>query len=256
MMSVPVSLISPMSHKFELREGACIITDAHYSQKRPQLLAFFQAIYNKEIAVPQLILLGDIFDALFGSITYTCQENREMITLLEAIAKDTEVIYFEGNHDFNLKKVFKNITVFPLAMQPVLASYEGKKIYFAHGDFDGKMGYKLYTALIRNQAVLYLLWAIDTLFNHIILKKLEAYLDKKDDCKELVWFDEFIENRFQKRFACDYFIEGHFHQNKTILLEDFTYINLAAFACNQRYFIVKSTQDKELLEQREFSKEM
>jgi len=245
-----------MSHKLELREGAYIIADAHYSHKRPQLLAFIQAIASKKLQPSQLILMGDIFDALFGLIDYTYEENQEMINLLEAIAQEIEVIYFEGNHDFNLKVVFQNIKIFPLAQQPQVLHYGETKVCMAHGDFDGKVGYKIYTALIRNPFILFILKYIDIALGHRIINKIEEHLDKKDDCKELGWFEDFIKNRFANRFECDYFIEGHFHQNKSFKLSSFIYINLAAFACNQRYFIVKSLQDKELLEENQFSKEI
>ena len=245
-----------MSHKLELREGAYIIADAHYSHQRPQLLAFIQAIASKKLQPSQLILMGDIFDALFGLIDYTYEENQEMINLLEAIAQEIEVIYFEGNHDFNLKVVFQNIKIFPLAQQPQVLHYGETKVCMAHGDFDGKVGYKIYTALIRNPFILFILKYIDIALGHRIINKIEEHLDKKDDCKELGWFEDFIKNRFTNRFECDYFIEGHFHQNKSFKLSSFIYINLAAFACNQRYFIVKSLQDKELLEENQFSKEI
>jgi len=244
-----------MSHKLELREGAYIISDAHYSLQRPELLALIEDIHSKKLQPSQLILMGDIFDALFGSIEYTYETNQRMIELIEAIAKEIEVIYLEGNHDFHLKVIFQNVIIFPLAQQPVTLSFENKKVCLAHGDFDGKLGYKIYTALIRNPFVLFVLKYLDKALNHLIINKIEGHLDKKDDCVELSWFEEFIQNRFKNRFECDYFIEGHFHQNRRLKLEDFTYINLAAFACNQRYFIVKSLQDKEFLQEHKFCNE-
>jgi len=244
-----------MFHNIELSEGAYIISDAHYSPKRPELLAFIKAIHSKKLQPTQLILMGDIFDALFGLIDYTYESNQEMITLLETIAQEMEVIYLEGNHDFNLKVVFQNIKIIPLSQQPLQCRYKEKKICLAHGDFDAPFGYKLYTALIRNPSILFVLKYIDIALNHRIINKIEQHLAKKDDCKKLSWFEDFIQRRFRHSSTCDYFIEGHFHQNKRMQLSSFTYVNLAAFACNQRYFIVKSLEDKELLEEHQFSKE-
>ncbi len=243
-----------MSRNIEIKEGAFIISDAHYSSNRPELLSFIEAIQEKQLQPTQLLLMGDIFDALFGSIEHTYIENQKIIELLEKIAQEIEVIYFEGNHDFNLKAVFQNIKIYPIGEQPVAAIYQDKKLYLAHGDFDGKLGYKIYTSFIRNPIILKILKPIDNLFNHFILRFVDQHLMKKDDCKELAWFDSFIQNRFNNRFDCDYFIEGHFHQNKTIKIENMHYINLAAFACNQRYFIVKSLQDNIILEEKQFSK--
>ncbi|WP_304546086.1 UDP-2,3-diacylglucosamine diphosphatase [Sulfurimonas microaerophilic] len=243
-----------MSRNITIKEGAFVISDAHYSTTRPELLEFVKAIHSKELQPTQLLLMGDIFDALFGSIEHTYKDNYEMIALLKEIADEIEVIYFEGNHDFNLQAVFDNMKIYPIQKQPVLANYQDKKVYLAHGDFDGKIGYKIYTALIRNPFMLKLLKPIDNLFNHFILNFVDQHLMKKDDCKELGWFEQFIENRFKDRFECDYFIEGHFHQNKTLQVDGICYVNLAAFACNQRYFIVRSLQNNTILEEKQFSK--
>jgi len=235
----------------ELKEGAFIVSDAHYSYKRPQLLEFLKDIKSKKLLPSQLILMGDIFDALFGGIKKTLDENQESVSIINDISTDIEVIYLEGNHDFNLKKIFPDVKVFSISEQPFSCTYNRKKVILAHGDYDGAFFYKLYTALIRNRFILKFL----NIFDEYILNKLDGYLGKKDDCKELDWFDGFIKRRLSDRYDCDYFIEGHFHQNKVIKLGSMNYINLGAFACNQRYYIVKSLQDKELLEENIFSKE-
>jgi len=248
-----------MSHKkeksvIEIQEGAFIIADAHYSQLRPELLDFIQDIVSKKLCPTQLILMGDIFDALFGNIDYTLQKNAQILKLLNQVSQDIEIIYLEGNHDFNLKDVFPKAKVFPMKMQPVICQYEDKIVCLAHGDFNGTFFYKLYTQIIRTPSVLFVLKQIDKLLNNYIIKKIDQYLTKKEDCREFVGFREFIKKRLGERVSCEYFIEGHFHQNVTINFDTFKYINLAAFACHQRYFIVKSLQDRELLEEKIFSK--
>ncbi len=234
-----------------IKEGAFLISDAHYSTKRPELLEFFKAISSKHLQPTQIILMGDIFDALFGGVEKTSQKNQELLSLINSVSLKLEIIYLEGNHDFNLQSLFPNIQVFKINQQPIKCSYEDKSIYLAHGDYDGDIGYKIYTKIIRNSLLLKFL----NLFDEYILNKLDKYLNMKNDCKELDWFEGFIQKRMANRYECDYFIEGHFHQNKIIKLNNYKYINLAAFACNQRYFIVKSSKDKELLEENIFSKE-
>ncbi|WP_455755507.1 UDP-2,3-diacylglucosamine diphosphatase [Sulfurimonas sp.] len=235
----------------KLKEGAFVVSDAHYSHKRPHFLNFLKDIQSKKLQPTQLILMGDIFDALFGGIKKTSDTNQEGISIINEISKEIEVVYLEGNHDFNLTSIFPHAKVFPIYQQPLACGYKEKKIILAHGDYDGAFGYKIYTSLIRNKIILKFL----NLFDEYILNKLDIYLNKKDDCKELDWFDSFIKNRFEGRYECDYFIEGHFHQNKAIKISEINYINLGAFACNQRYFTVKSSEDIELLEENIFSKE-
>jgi UDP-2,3-diacylglucosamine hydrolase len=230
----------------EIKEGAFVVSDAHYSHKRLELLEFFKDINSKKLQPTQLILMGDIFDALFGSITKTYQNNQELIDTINNISITIEVIYLEGNHDFNLKNIFPHAKIFPISQQPLLCGFNGKKIILAHGDFDGSFIYKIYTTLIRNRVILKFL----NLFDEYILNTLDKHLNKKDDCKEIEFFDQFIEKKILNNYECDYFLEGHYHQNKSYIFNGFRYINIGAFACNQRYFIVESS--KELLKERNF----
>jgi len=243
-----------MSHKINILEGAFIVSDAHYSHKRPDFLAFLKDIHSKKLRPSQLILMGDIFDALFGGVFHTQKINLEAIKLLNEISLDIEVVYLEGNHDFNLKNIFPNIKLFSIYQQPVTCSYADKKILLSHGDIESSFGYRAYTALIRNRVVLYLLSLLDFILLHYILRRLDLYLGEKDDCKKMAGFEEFISKRLEDKYSCDYFIEGHFHQNSSIEFKDFIYINLGVFACNQRYFIVKSFKERELLQENIFSK--
>ena len=241
-----------MSPSFTLKEGALLLGDAHYSHLRPELLELIEDVASKKLQIPQLILMGDVLDALFGDISFTLKANREIIRLIQVISQDIEVIYLEGNHDFNLKNIFQNAKVFSIGQQPVIAKYAGKTVALAHGDFDGDPIYKLYTSIIRNRWILRFLNAIDTKIENKIIKKIDAYLAKKEDCKEFLGFEDYIRRRDLHKYTCDYFIEGHYHQNKLYALGTFEYINLAAFACNQRYFIVKSLQDRVFLEEKSF----
>ncbi|MCK4737824.1 MAG: metallophosphoesterase [Sulfurimonas sp.] len=244
-----------VNSSIEILEGAFIVADAHYSHQRPELLDFIKEIHSKKLQPTQLILMGDIFDALFGGVPYTQKINQEVIKLLNEISLDIEMIYLEGNHDFNLVKIFPHAKIFPISQQPVACQYKDKKILLAHGDIEGDFSYKIYTSLIRNPIVLSVLTLLDSLSAHYILNRLDKYLSKKDDCKEFVGLREYMSKRVENKYSCDYFIEGHFHQNKSIKFDDFIYINLGVFACNQRYFIVESSKDIELLQEKIFSKE-
>lgn len=243
-----------MFHNPEIKEGAFVVADAHYSHRLPYFLDFLKDITSGKLNPPQLILMGDIFDTLFGEVLHTHRANKEAIELLNKISMNIEVLYLEGNHDFNLDKIFPHVKTFPISSQPLTCSFKDKTILLSHGDIEGEFKYKIYTKIIRNRYFLHLLSAVDTILNHFILKKLEKYLSKKENCKKFIGLEEFMKKRLSAKYKCDYFIEGHFHQNKTVNLENFIYINLGAFACNQRYFIVKSSQEIELLQENIFSK--
>ncbi|MDF1875521.1 metallophosphoesterase [Sulfurimonas sp. SAG-AH-194-I05] len=236
---------------FVLKEGAFVVSDAHYSYLRPQLLNFLQDIESNKLQPTQLILMGDIFDALFGGIKKSIERNSEAISIINTLSQRMEVLYLEGNHDFNLKRIFPHVKVFPLSKQPVSCMCKDEKVILSHGDFDGVLAYKVYSSIVRNRFVLKFL----NLFDTYLFSKLDVYLSQKDDCKELHWFEGFIRKRIANNYDAHHFIEGHFHQNKIIKLDTINYINLAAFACNQRYFIVNSSKDKKFLCEKTFSKE-
>ena len=247
--------ILPMCHKtsFEIQEGAVFLADAHYNKATGErsLERFFSHLQNLSQKPPQLFLLGDIFDMLFGGVASTAKPNQEIIDAIENLAKEVEVFYFEGNHDFRVEKFFsKNITVFPFEKQPALFTCKNKKALLAHGDFDAPLGYRLYTKWIRNPLTLYVLNIYNSITDNSVLRYVQKHMDKKEQCREFEWFGEFVQKRVQKpTFECDIYIDGHFHQNKIFQLKNIKYINLGAFACNQRYFVVKFSNNEIVLEE-------
>ena len=246
-----------MSHKeFILKEGAFVIADAHYSLQNSHFYNFLEAIISKKLQPTQLILLGDIFDALFGEIKQTHKQNFKAINLLNELSKSLEIIYFEGNHDFNLKELFPKITILSRQEQPTLFLFESKKVALLHGDYKMGFGYEIFSFLIRNYFILKILEGINFLCFNCVVKKLYRHLDKKDNCKKIAKFYDIIKHRYTNKNGFDFIIEGHFHQNRSFDFNGFVYINLASFACNQRYFIVKSTQDNKLTVEEKLYKEM
>lgn len=247
-----------MSHKsVELLEGAIFVGDAHYSSQRPELLEFLKSIASGRIQATQLVLMGDMFDQLFGGIEYTIERNAEAVATIREIASKTEVIYLEGNHDFQLADVFDNIRIFPIAEQPVRCHYQGASVLLSHGDFNGPLGYRLYTSLIRNRSLLKILRLFDRWTDHSIIRWVDAHNAKKEDCNEFTGFEAYIGRHLQgvDLEGVDYFIEGHYHQNRSFSVGALRYVNLAAFACNQRYFELKSLHNQPLLQEVMFGKE-
>ena len=78
----------------KIKEGAFLISDAHYSDLRPELLGFLEDIESTKVEVPQLILMGDICDALFGGIEKTYKENQKIIRCINQISQRIEVVIF------------------------------------------------------------------------------------------------------------------------------------------------------------------
>ncbi len=240
-----------------LHEGAILVADSHCAPWRTPFVDFLSAIENGKIQTTQLILMGDNFDLLFGSITQTLELNREVIALLNRLSNTIEIIYLEGNHDFRLATIFPNVIIVSLENQPFIMACCGEKIAFLHGDIHVPTGYKIYTSLIRNKTVLGCLNHINDWFGGFIINALSESMQRKNHCKKIDSF-ETIAHRFvgEKWITqCDRVVEGHYHQNQSFDFNEYHYVNLGAFACNERYYSVKFVQEQISLHEMMFSKE-
>jgi len=227
-----------MSHSpLQLHEGAIFLSDAHYSFKHNELLPFLKALRSQEIQTPQLLLMGDIFDLLFGGIPETTVRNQEAVDLINTLSDNIEIIYLEGNHDFNLVDVFPGVTLFPIEQQPVSCHYKEQRVKIAHGDFNAPAGYRLYTLFIRNPFILKGLGLLNRVGGQFILKGLDRRLQRKDDCKSMDTFETYISRHLSKQelHEIDLFIEGHYHQDLAFNIGGCHYVNLPAFACGSTY---------------------
>lgn len=228
----------------QIKAGAIFITDAHYSSWRPQFKNFLDALESGAIQTPQLILMGDIFDLLMAPLRQSVNVYEEAIAQLNRIAATIDVIYLEGNHDFLLRSLFPSMTVVPIMQQPIMMHFGTTRITLLHGDKFIGLKYALYARIIRKRMVVYLLRFLNAVLRGKVLNALSAYLQRKDDCKKMQHFEAFIKERLQGvQIDTDILIEGHYHQGVGFKIKNFEYINLEAFACKQRYFIVQSKQD-------------
>ena len=241
----------------ELHEGAIFVADSHYGPWRTSFVDFLRAVESGKIQTRQLILMGDNSDLLFGPISETSRLNQELIPLLNSLSEKMEILYLEGNHDFRLASVFPNILVVPRNQQPLMMRYGTEKIALLHGDIGVPLGYELYTALIRNRPLLYTLNVINTLLGGAIIKWLSDDMQGKNHCQKIENFETIARRHSGSKWIheCDIVIEGHYHQNKSFDFDAYRYINLGAFACNERVYVVKSLQDRLVLDEAMFHKE-
>jgi len=215
-----------------IKEGALLIADAHYPNHKKELfLELLNAVLSGKIKTPQLILMGDIFDLLVGESKYLKKQFKEEIELLDTIAKKVEVIYLEGNHDFNLKSLFSSVNIVPISKQPLLAKINNKTIALSHGDnYLTPLSYKLFTKFIRNRYILKILP------DAIAKYKLKS-MKKKRLCKDIAVFKNIVLAK-QNYYNTNLIVEGHYHQGVIVG----NYYALPSFACNESVAIVKSAK--------------
>ncbi len=231
----------------DLVDGALLISDAHYTQENPRLLKLLERLDDGTIDTPQLILMGDIFDLLFGQIPQTHTINAEAIELLRSVSNKIPTTYFEGNHDFNLETLFDKIDTIKLQEQPMQFIHNNKRVYLAHGDFNQPLSYRIYSAIIRDQMTLKGLDYINTKLNNTVLDHLQQYLKKKNNSHLITDFQLSVNKRLKSLNLkeSETLIEGHYHQGVGFELESgASYFNLSAFVVAGEYAVVQTTNNK------------
>ena len=226
-----------------IKEGAFFIADAHTNKNRDILYEFLSQIKRGDLKPSQLFLMGDIFDLLIGGVKYTQYINKKYIDLINEISQKIEIFYLEGNHDFNLKKLFPNVMVFSYSEQPILFSMSDKKVMLLHGDKATSLIYSLYVFIIRSKPILSFISLCDNFGNGFISKKIINSQYNKKICNKINNFKNIIFNRVEKLSTTqiDIILEGHFHQDmKLKLKKNKKYINIPSFACNKSFIIVQS----------------
>lgn len=229
-----------------LEENSVFVADSHYNKKNSEFLIFLKKLESRELIFSSLILMGDNFDFISGESKYFIEQNKEVIDLLNKLSLKMQIVYLEGNHDYNLQNLFKNIKVIKREQQPfLLKSSCGKTISISHGDNFINWKYDLYCSIIRNTYLLKFLNMID--FNNFISKKIEKALLDKQICHKFINFESLVLKRV-KNYATDIVIEGHYHQGDSFFIDGKNYINVPSLCCSKEYLIfINGSFIKEIL---------
>ena len=226
----------------KIKDKAIFICDAHYNLHDRKLFYFLKDIKDKKIAPSQIFFMGDMFDLLVGEISYTHKVNKECIDLINEISLEIESFYIEGNHDFNLAKIFPNIKVFSIKDQPIKCAFYDHTILLSHGDWRSNRRYRFYATIIRNRYILIFLNIIDRLLNNFISKAILHSQRNKFKCEKIENFINKTKEKIKKydvvtneaAIVC----EGHFHQGIEFMYKNIRYINFYAFVCDCTYYSI------------------
>ena len=212
------------------------MADSHYNEKNHQFLIFLEKVKTGEIRTSQLFLMGDMIDFISGESKYFIKRNKKILDLLNELSNDLEIIYLEGNHDYNMQVLFSKIKVIKRENQPLEAKYQDKIVALAHGDIFTPWHYNLYCSIIRNSFLLKFLNILD--INNFISKKIYYSLLKKNICSTMNDFESFAKRRLYN-YTSNIVIEGHFHQGKSYVNKKQNYVNIPSLCCSNKYFILK-----------------
>lgn len=116
-----------------------VTSDIHVRDNHPQSVSYLENFLINPLVQNSdyIIFLGDIFDLMVGPKYQYIQEFHFFFDKVKKLANaGKKVIYIEGNHDFHVKEVFKqlnspNIEVLSDCYELV---DQGKRLRFEHGD--------------------------------------------------------------------------------------------------------------------------
>lgn len=219
----------------QIQESAIFIADSHYPHHKKDFVDILQKIEDKSIKTPQLFLMGDNFDLLFGYNEYIKTFSQDAITLLQNLSSHIDIYYFEGNHDFCLSEIFPQIRVYSRDEQPVIFGLNNKKVAISHGDrYATGFGYNLYSKLLRNRYTLTLLKPWERTIIDYQMKK----LSQKNICHSFDRFEQRVEEIMREYKDIDLVVEGHFHQGKIVG----RYISLPSQACQGQIGMIRDNK--------------
>ena len=220
---------------FKILNGAIFLGDAHANSGRENFKDFLEILNLKQTLPPQIFFLGDMFDFL-ANTSFAQKFYKKEIALINEISKKTEIFYFEGNHDFNLKNIFPNVKIFRNKMQPVSFEAPNKKIVqIAHGDIFLPPLTQKFLLFLRNKIFLCFMNLLDFLLFFKISKAILKKQSEKKLYKKIIDFEKYIKPKIHK-YNADIVIEGHYHQDEILNFKDKIYINLNSFAIEKKIY--------------------
>lgn len=219
----------------KIEEHALFVADSHYNQERFDFFDFLEQLKEQKIKTTQLFLMGDMFDFITQESHYFTQQNQGLIECINELSNTIQIIYLEGNHDYNLEKLFPHVMVIARQKQPLRASYQDQTVALSHGDNFEDWSYDLYCTVIRNRPLLKFLNAID--WNHWLSKRIDFALRGKEICRVYTGFEKKVKQRLE-HYTADIIIEGHFHQGKEFLFDNKRYVNIPSLYCSKEYVVL------------------
>lgn len=236
-----------MPEQIVIKSGAIFIADSHENENRENFWHFLCALKSGEIKTPQLFLMGDMFDFLAGECEFFVKFYERYVRAIDELGEKTEIYYFEGNHDFNLVRLFKNVKAYPIGAQPVkFASECGESVLIAHGDIFLPFVAKYALRFLRVKIFLKTMNFFDKFLNFRLSKRILNKLKRKILDYKIPNFKNLAEakmRRYNAFYEADIVIEGHYHQGEQYTIGKQKYINVPSFACEQSYFVVEYGQN-------------
>ena len=217
---------------------AAIFSDLHLNAQDPKKTSTFAAILRKlrDEKITELWLLGDIFDLLVGPFAFWQQAHAEVFSELKKLSQaGVHVLWCEGNHDFHIKHLEKELGLGIFDDQKSLV-IEGRQILLAHGDLvdANDHSYLKWRATTRNPCLQRLISLTPTWVAEKFLKPWAEGLSAKsrgrhepDETRLRALYRQNADQLFAKKFTAVFM--GHCHVFDLYVNGESFYLNLGSW---------------------------
>ncbi len=116
---------------------ALFVSDIHIASPHDERAVLFGRFLDKafELKPKHLFLVGDIFDLWIADRDYFVESYSTIIEkLVQLKANGTQIHYFEGNHDLDLKLFWQDKLGFDVQEGPAFYEIAGQVVRVEHGD--------------------------------------------------------------------------------------------------------------------------
>lgn len=217
------------------------VSDAHYPSNN-KIIDFLIDSYGQYDII---FILGDLFEFYYGYKNFLYTHHMKLINMLNMISKKSRVILFEGNHEYNLKRIkdFLNVDVVEHYLN---IEIDGLKLHLEHGDTIDKKdtAYRLFRAALKNTATLKIIDKLPPYFLLELSKMASSFSKKSLNNKRYRNTDKaletFAENKIREGF--DYVILAHTHNPVVKKINKGTYINCGDFFNRFSYAVYESSE--------------
>jgi UDP-2,3-diacylglucosamine hydrolase len=211
------------------------VSDAHFTGRHPGEMESFLSLLNQEReTMGHLIILGDLFEFLFGFKPRTTGhvspfDDRSFPypdylpvfrRLFSLYQQGIQIQYFEGNHDFSLRSFFAghfgmNVEVHSEGHEESLGS---KRAFIAHGDLSNprQWKYRAFRRFLKNGVTEQILHRVGPVFTRRVAQRLNELSHQRyhqNSPAKPSAFRSFAHQKFLEGF--DLVILGHSHIPET-----------------------------------------
>jgi len=199
--------------------SACLISDLHLQEKRPELTkAFKKFLISHAANVDSLYILGDLFEAWIGDDFENDFILEVKLELKKYSSLGKKIYLMHGNRDFLLGKKFCEEIGGFLLDDPTTIKINNFEITLMHGDSlcTDDLDYQSFRTVVRDEK-----WQIDFLEKEIserieLAQNLRevSKIENKDKDHQIMDVNIMAVNEIFQRFKNNILIHGHTHRPK------------------------------------------